>query len=90
MSVPELIALHPDLRFRAVPPEGVLINQGNAEALVVNGLGLTVVELVQSKGSRGAVLAALIEEYDAPPQVIEAEMDAFLDDLLRRHLLVET
>lgn len=89
MKLPESIKLHPDVRFRAVPPEGVLVNQRNAEVLVVNDLGLRVVELLQGTCSHRQVLQELQKEYDASPTTIATDVDSFLKDLQTRGLLVE-
>lgn len=90
MSQPELISLHPDVRFRAVPPEGVLVNQRNAEVLVVNDLGLRVVQLLQNTDNKEQILRQLEREYDAGADTIAADVDTFLADLGDRGLLAES
>lgn len=87
MPLPEHIALHPDIRFRAVPPEGVLVDQRNAEVLVVNDLGLRVVQLLEAGGTRDSIIETLLQEYDATAAVIASDVEAFLLDLQARDLL---
>ncbi|WP_295393057.1 PqqD family protein [uncultured Thiodictyon sp.] len=84
---PDTLALHPDLVFRAAGDEGVAVDQRKSEILVVNGLGLRVMQLVRAHGSRQAVLTALLAEYEAPAERIAADLDAFLDEMRQRDLL---
>ena len=79
--------LHPDVVFRAVGDEGVVVDQRRPEVMVVNHLALRVLQLIRETGSRGAVLAALASEYPVDPAVIAADMDRFLEDLRGRDLL---
>ncbi len=83
----EGLVLHPDVVFRAVGDEGVVVDQRRPEVMVVNRLALRVLQLIRETGSRGAVLAALASEYPVEPAIIEADMDGFLDDLRRRGLI---
>ena len=86
-SVDDSLGLHPDVVFRAVGDEGVVVDQRRPEVMVVNRLALRVLQLIRETGSRSAVLAALESEYPVEPAVIEADMDGFLDDLRRRGLI---
>ncbi len=81
------LRLHPDILFRAVPPEGVLVDQRIPSVMVINESGLRMMELIREMGSREAVIRALVEEYEAPADVIGADVDAFLDDLRSRDML---
>ena len=87
MHKQDTLRLHPDILFRAVPPEGVLVDQRIPSVMVINESGLRMMELIRDKGSREAVIDALMEEYDAPAEVIRADVDAFLDDLRSRDML---
>lgn len=87
MHKQDRLRLHPDILFRAVPPEGVLVDQRIPSVMVVNEPALRILELIRDKGSREAVIDALMEEYDAPPEVIRADVNAFLDDLRHRDML---
>jgi hypothetical protein len=81
------LVLHPDVVFRAVGDEGVVVDQRRPEVMVVNHLALRVLQLIQETGSRDAVLAALESEYQVEPTVIAADMDHFLADLRGRGLV---
>ncbi|WP_457676110.1 PqqD family protein [Thiolapillus sp.] len=87
MTDNDSLRLHRDILFRAVPPEGVLVDQRVPSVMVVNGSGLRMLELIRACGSRQAVIDALVDEYDAPVDVISADVDAFLSDLRARNML---
>lgn len=86
-SAGDLLRLHPDVVFRSVGDEGVVIDQRRPEVMVVNGLGLRVLELIREKGARSAVLARLEAEYGVAPKVLAADLDAYLTDLGTRGLI---
>jgi hypothetical protein len=82
------LTLRPQVRFRPVGDEGVIVHTERAVVIVVNGLGLRTLELIREQGSRHAVIERLADEYDAPEATIAADLDAFLV-LLREQQLIE-
>ncbi len=83
------LILRPQVRFRAVDGEGVLIHTERGVVIVVNALGLRTLELIREQGSRQAVIERLTAEYDAPQATITADLDAFLDQIRAQQLIVE-
>ena len=81
------LALCPQVRFRAVDQEGVIIHTERGVVIVVNALGLRTLELIREQGSRRAVIERLTAEYDAPEATIVADLDAFLDQMRAQQLL---
>ena len=81
------LALCPQVRFRAVDQEGVIIHTERGVVIVVNALGLRTLELIREQGSRRAVIERLTAEYDAPEAAIAADVDAFLDQMREQQLL---
>lgn len=86
-SQDDSLVLHPDVVFRAVGDEGVVVDQRRPEVMVVNHLALRVLQLIRETGSRAAVLATLESEYPVEPTIIAADMDHFLADLHGRGLI---
>ena len=81
------LTLRPQVRFRAVDQEGVIIHTERGVVIVVNALGLRTLELIRERGSRRAVLERLATEYEAPETTIAADLDAFLDQMREQQLL---
>jgi pyrroloquinoline quinone biosynthesis protein D len=77
-----VLRLRREVRFRNVGGEGVVLRQEAREVLVVNGVGARVLELLDGRRSVAEVAAVLREERDAPPEAIERDVEAFVDELL--------
>ncbi len=84
----DTLVLHPDILFRAVDDEGVVVDQRQPEVMVVNGQAVEILDLIRQTGSRNAVLNELQQKYDAERAVIAADLDDFLDELRIRKMLV--
>ncbi len=83
------LRLSPQVRFRAVDKEGVIIHTQRGVVIVVNSLGLRIMELIREHGCRQGVLDRLIDEYDAPESILSTDLDDFLARL-REQALVES
>ncbi|MFZ1325862.1 MAG: PqqD family protein [Candidatus Contendobacter sp.] len=81
------LTLRPQVRFRAVDEEGVIIHTERGVVIVVNALGLRTLELIREQGSRRAVIERLAAEYDAPEATIAADLDAFLGQIRVQQLI---
>ena len=81
------LTLRPQVRFRAIDEEGVIVHTERGVVIVVNALGLRTLELIREQGSRRAVIARLAAEYDAPDTTIAADLDAFLGQLREQRLI---
>lgn len=90
MSVAEKIRRNPQVVYRNVGAGGgVLLHLETGAYHGVNTIGAAVWELIDGERSRGEIVTGLRSMLeDAPPQV-EAEVQAFLDGLRERDLIVE-
>jgi len=89
MATPtDTLTIHPDILFRAVDDEGVVVDQRQPEVMVVNGEAVYILKLIRETGSRKAVLESLLQEYDADPATIAADLDNFLSELRSRKMLI--
>lgn len=76
------IALTPDARFRGICGEGVVLNQTLAEVLIVNEVGLRVLELMGEDGSVAHILDRLEEELEIDAPTLERDVLAFMSELV--------
>ena len=81
------LTLCPQVLFRVVDEEGVVVHPERGVAIVVNPQGLRILELIRERGSRRAVIEQLAAEYEAPETTIAADVDAFLIQLREQQLL---
>ena len=79
-----------DIRYRVVDGEAVVLSQSAGEIVVLDAVGSRVLELV----AEGCSVASLVErmhgEYDVDRETLEADVVAFLEELLEARIVVET
>lgn len=63
-----------DAVFREIEGETVLLNLESGTYFGLNAVGTRIWSLIQGKDSLEAVLSALTNEYDAPPDVLERDL----------------
>jgi len=85
---PDALTIHPDILFRQVDDEGVVVDQRQPEVMVINGQAVKILELIRETGSRKEVLAALVKTYNGDPATITSDLDEFLVTLREREMLV--
>lgn len=72
----------PDVRFRTVLDEGVVIKQDTAEVLVLNEVGARVLELLDGNRTVADVESALANEFDAPAAELGRDVESYVEQLL--------
>ncbi len=77
----------PDVRFRAVDDETVVIRQEAAEALVLNEVAGRILELVDGQRTVAGIIGCLLEEYDVSPASLAEDVHAYLGELLETGVL---
>lgn len=88
MMIPDTLTINPDILFRAVDDEGVVVDQRQPEVMVINRQALQILELIHETGSRKALLDRLAGKYVADQSTIAADVDEFLSELRKREMLV--
>ena len=53
------------------------------QVFVLNALGVWLLELIDGQRTVGAIRDATLEDTDGDPEVVEADLAAFLGDLLK-------
>ena len=78
----EKIRLSERLRFRAVDDEGVLVQMENGRVLVVNEVGLFIVQALDRQAMTVAQLAESVSyAFEVDAESAKADVVAFLDQL---------
>lgn len=91
----------PDVRFRVVGGEGVVVRQDAGEVLVVNGVAARVLELLDPRratgrgpqpGDRGRCFDELLDrlggEFEATEEEIARDLREFLDEVVADGVVV--
>ena len=95
--------LAPDVRFRVVGGEGVVVRQEAGEVLVVNGVAARVLELLDPRRAKGSdpdagergrsfdeLLDRLGEEFEAEGEEVARDLREFLDEVVEGGVVVST
>jgi hypothetical protein len=77
------------VRFRTVLDEGVVIQQDNAEVMVLSEVGARVLELLDGVRTVAAVEAALVHEFEAPAGEVGRDLASYLGELLAARVIEE-
>ena len=78
---------HPEVVARAVDEEIVLVHLGRNLVYALNRTGARFWELVTENCNPAEALDRMLEEFDVPQSELRAEVEAFLESLLREELL---
>ena len=78
----------PDVIFRDLNGEAVLLDFGTGRYFGLNPVGTRIWTLLAEGSSVSAIIAILAAEFDAPPGDIAADVEALLSELTARGLVI--
>ncbi len=81
--------LAPDVRFRVVADEAVIVRQQVAEVLVVNAVGARILELLRDGAPLDELAATVADEFDVAADRAAGDVEAFLASLRESGVLVQ-
>ena len=71
-----------DARYRSVGGEGVVVRQTVGEVLVLNEVGVRVLDLLAAGTPVADVVTALIAEYEVDQATVEPDVLRYIQELL--------
>ena len=87
VSLRDGVALRPDVAFRTIDDEGVVLDLSTGTYFGLNTSGTRMWQLLAEHGSLRKVAAALAHEFDARPDTLERDLVAFVEHLASRDLV---
>ena len=84
----EKIALSSRLRHRAVGDDGVLVHLDNGRVIVVNEVGLHIVQQLASPKTKHDLTESITTTFDVDTAQVEADLDLYLAELEKEQVLV--
>jgi hypothetical protein len=84
----ERLEVNPDVVFRRVETEVVLVKIATNEIFALNPTGARTWELLVECGDISETVAGLAEEFDAPEAVLQDQVEAFVAELRRQGFLL--
>ena len=88
VSFSEHLTVAPDVLFRLVGDEGVLLNLNTTMYLGLNPVGTRMWNALTSASSIQAAYNALLGEYEVEPAQLRADLEEFIQRLLGQKLIV--
>ena len=86
-SSDEIITLTSQVRHRAVGEDGVLVVLNTGRVIVVNEVGLYIVQLLDSPKARKDLVHAIALEFDVSLEQAETDLELFLTELTKEQVL---
>ncbi|HET7221134.1 MAG TPA: PqqD family protein [Vicinamibacterales bacterium] len=82
------LRLSPDVVFRNLDGEAVLLDLGSGTYFGLNEVGTRIWQMIESGHDTPAIVDAIAAEYAADPATIAVDVARLLDELQSRRLLV--
>ena len=73
--------ISPDIRYRVIDDEAVVVRQGEGDVLVLNQVAARVLQLVGEGLSPDEIGDRVAGEYEAPEATIRNDVERFLGEL---------
>lgn len=81
------ITLTSRLRYRAVGAEGVLVHLDSGRVIVVNEVGLFVIQQLSRPRTRQDLVQALVDEFNVTASQAESDLEYYLVELAAEQVL---
>ena len=87
ISFTNRVRVAPNVLFRYVADEGVLVNLNTEVYLGLNSTGARMWTALNDASSIQAAYEALLDEYDADPAELRGDLEAFTENLFAERLI---
>ncbi len=88
MATAKTFSLHPQVRYRQVADEGVLVHLARGQVLVLNAVGLHIVQTLRQPKTREALLQSILDRFAVEKAQASADLDLYLQALEQEEVLV--
>ena len=87
VSFSDRVTVAPDVLFRLAGEEAVLLNLRTEQYLGLNLVGTRMWSVLSSASSIQAAYDELLQEYEVEPAQLRADLEEFIEQLLRQKLI---
>ncbi len=84
---PSTLSLNDRIRHRAVGDEGVLVHLESGRAIVVNEVGLHIINQLRSPVSRDILVDSITRQFDVSIDQAGEDLDRYLAELEQENVL---
>lgn len=78
----------PNVRFRRLFDEAVVLHQRRAETMVLNDTGVAFLELCDGRRATREIVAALCEQFDVDEPTLAEDLGPFLQEMRSAEVIV--
>lgn len=79
--------LSPDVRFRLLDGEGIMVRQDTGEVIVVNEVGAQIVNYIREGRLCSSIPDDIAGEFEVTRDAAETDLDVYLDELESKGVL---
>lgn len=79
--------MNPDVVFREVDGEGLLMEPTSRSLHILNDSGLSFWKMIEDGMTVSALVDAALEVYEVERQQLESDVSDFLDKMVKLHLI---
>jgi hypothetical protein len=80
--------IDPELTWRLLDGDAVIVSPASGEIRVLNHVGAEIWQLLENGRTPTQIQQTLTEQYALPPEQAAQDLNAFLDDLTARGLII--
>ncbi len=90
MKTAHKVKLSSDIRFRRLDHEGVVVDQSGPRVLVVNDVGIRILEWLRAGVVDDELATKVVDHYQVPIETATTDVDNYLSTLLAEQLIEES
>ena len=83
------IQLSSRVRYRAVDDEGVVVHLDNGQVIVVNGVGLFILQQLDQAKTVNKLVSAMVDKFHISPDTAYNDLVRYLAELSEQQVLEE-
>ncbi len=86
----ETLGLSSSVRFRNIDGDGVIVHLENSRVIVVNEVGLHIIQKLDTPVTREELAASICEEFDVSDEQAERDLQVYLSALDQEQILAQS
>ncbi len=86
----ETLSLSSSVRFRNIDGDGVVVQLENSRVIVVNEVGLHIIQRLDTPVTHEELVASIGEEFDVSDEQAEKDLHVYLNALDQEQILAQS
>lgn len=86
----QTLSLSSSVRFRTIDGDGIVVQMDSSRVIVVNHVGLHIIEKLATPIAREELLTSISEEFDVSVEQANIDLQVYLKALDQEQILVQS